>query len=378
MARIQAHYLLDDRSKLAMETSLPQAVGLIRDCMRQLHQPDLAVEVALGFHPVVERWAAWGPWAAALDTILDSGRTRSATADTIRLLNCRSQAARELGDFDTAETTALAALHLAEARGDAVLLAITLNKLGVIAYRHDHLVDALSYWTDAYTVGAQRAPNAELGHLSLNLGIIAVQQGRFAEAHERFNQALGHYKVAGDALHIAKVQCAIGDFQGREGHYAEARQTLLEALDALRMIDARYEYAFAWNDLGCLYMKAGAWEPALEAFTSAVAGLERLGALSAKAWVLGNMVELYVTTAQWEQAQATIKQARELALVCGKPLVVAAIDVDTGRMFAAQGNYAEARKMWIGALQVQQAKGAELDAQHTLDLLADLPPIEAQ
>ncbi len=119
MARTQVQYLLKDLDRLSAETALSQAVGLIRDSVRHLREPGLAIRLAIAFHPMVERWAAWAFWATALDLVLPFAHD----SDYIQLLLCRSQAARELGDYEAALAFATEARQLAEARDDAGLLA---------------------------------------------------------------------------------------------------------------------------------------------------------------------------------------------------------------------------------------------------------------
>ncbi len=84
------------------------------------------------------------------------------------------------------------------------------------------------------------------------------------------------------------------------------------------------------------------------------------------------MAELYVTTRQWSQTERTLHAARALALACDKLVLVAAIDVDAGRMAYAQGDAPGAHQLWSTALDVQEARGAASAAQQTRQLLATI------
>jgi cell division inhibitor SulA len=137
MAERHARYLLDSSTRLDAETSLPQAVGLIRDCVLHLDRPALAIDLALGFHRRVEHWSAWPAWAEALDLVLAIDPRYNTGATKIRLLNSRSQAARSLGEYGTAVETSTEALRLAEARLDNQLIAESHNCIGMIAFLRD-------------------------------------------------------------------------------------------------------------------------------------------------------------------------------------------------------------------------------------------------
>jgi tetratricopeptide (TPR) repeat protein len=373
MAHVQAGYLLRNVSRLSAETAVSYAVHLINDCVHHLDLPTLALQVALGLHPVIERWAAWESWAAALDTLLALGDQAYPVSDRIRLLHDRNHAACELGDCATATAIATTALELAEALGDQTLIALSLHELALAAYHYDDFGTAQTYWERAYAFGHAHVPPVKVGHICMNLGLIAEQRGFFAKAYRRFDQAHNYYHSQNDRHSLARVQCNIANVQRKEGRLEDAATLLQLAGTTLHQIGARYEYALAANNLGYVYLAGERYAQALQAFQLALHTFEAIGALSEKALVLSNMAELYVTTAAWDQAVPRLQEARELAVACGKPLLVAAISVDEGRMLAARGDYDAARQVWEGALAVQEAKGAWHAAQHTRQLLDTLP-----
>jgi tetratricopeptide (TPR) repeat protein len=373
MARTQASYLLSNTIDLPAEMVVTQAVRLVRDCVHYLNIPALAVEVALGLHLVVERWTAWTAWSEALDTLLHLSQDAYPISDRIHLLHNRNHAACEVGDVATAILSAKTALQLAEAHDDKVLIALSLHELALAEYHRDDLVPAQQHWRHAYRLGCALLPPVKIGHMCMNLGLIAVAQGQFEEAYQRYAQAQHYYHSVNDGVHVAKVQCNIASVQRREGRWADAIRTLQAACTTLREADAPYAYALAENDLGYTYLASSNFDYALSAFHTAMHVFDKVRSLDGQALVLSNIAELYVTTAQWQQAEATLQDARELAVLCGRPLLIAAIDVDRGRMYAAQGEYDTARQLWQDGLAVQVAKGALYEVQQTRQLLNTLP-----
>jgi tetratricopeptide (TPR) repeat protein len=372
MAQKQVHYLLEAPERLSVETSLSQAVGLIRDCVRHLGLPDLAIRLALEFHPAVERWAAWAFWVTALDLVVPLAREEG--RPDARILLCRSQAARELGDYAMARELAVEARDLAEARQEKALLAMALNKIGMIAWRRHQLPEAREALEEAYRHGRDLLEPVELGHIQLNLGIVAVHQDRLAEARSLFNQALAHYKAASDSLHVAKVQCNLADLLRRQGDLRQAVSTIEPALKILRDMGAVYSYGLAENDRGYILLSLQDYDRAREAFETALETLRQVGAVRRQAWVLSNIVELYVTMGEWGQAEATIREARTIATLADLRWILANIDVDEGRMLAARGYPDQARAVWERALAIQIAENYLVGARQTRDLLATLPP----
>ncbi|HEY0605805.1 MAG TPA: tetratricopeptide repeat protein [Herpetosiphonaceae bacterium] len=376
MAAIQSEYLLRPSESLTPELAVPQAVTLLQDYVRHLDQPTRAVTFARAFHPLIERWAAWAPWVDALDMVLAVAAKHSSPLDTIHLLNIRSQAARELGDDKTALQTAEQALQLAEAQQDAVGIATSLNKLGLIAFKRDDLQVARQCWERAYAQGAGLLPATELGHITMNLGLVAVAQHRFQAADDYFQVALHYYQTQHEAISIAKIQCNIADLRIRQEQLDGIEAIVLAARETLKTIGAHYDYAMVENDIGCLYLKLEDFERAHQAFQSALRMLEQVGSLVGKARVLSNLAELYVTHQKWKLAETTLKEAQRLAEICHKPLFIAAVKVDRGRMLAMRDDPAGARQLLAEALAIQEQKGAHAIAQHTRRLIEQLKDAE--
>lgn len=380
MAQTQARYLIANTSQLNPETATRMATSLVHDCLHHLDQRTLAIRFALDFHPHAARWSAWSSWAVALDEVLAAARSTDLVIEQIQLLNCRSQLARELGDPALARELAVQALQLAEAQHRPDLSGMALLQLGVVALSQDNLVAAETYWQRAYALGALHLPPVQLGHISMNLGTVAEQRGQTAVAQQRFSQALQHYTAANDAFNIAKVNCNIAALCNQQQTLTEIPAEVIAARDVFKRIGAYYEYGLAENDVGYIALTLGQFVEAEAAFQAALQAFEQVGSLGKYALVLSNLAELYVTIGDWERATRTLGQARTLATVCQKPLLVTAIDVDHGRMFAAQGRLADARELWTRALEMQRTKEAWRMAASTERLLKSLPdtPLEMQ
>lgn len=369
----QAQYLIGHGARLQPKLAASDAAGLVRDYVRHLGQPARAIRFAIAFHPIIERWTAWSSWADALDIAL-TARAVGSPDEVILLLNYRSQVARELQAYEIAGALAQEALELAVANQSLGLTAISLNKLGLVAFSLDDLHQAETYWREAAEVGAETLAALEIGHINMNLGVVNGEQGHLSAAQHYFTEALLHYQRAEDPFYMAKAQCNVADLKGRVLDITGIPDELFVARDTFQRMGARYEYAMAENDIACIYLRLQRWEQARASFQTALETFEQIGALTAKAMVMSNLGELYVTTETWSRAEPVLNEAHHLALICQKPLFVAAIDTDIGRMLAAQGDLAGARERWEHALAIQSDKQALGAAEHTRQLLNNLPP----
>jgi tetratricopeptide (TPR) repeat protein len=373
MARRHAATLLRNPVRTSATVIVAQAAQLITDCVRYLDLPALAVEVALGLHAQVKQWAAWGAWVTALDALLALPDDAYSVSDRIQLLHYRNHAACELGDHGTAASVAQRALCLAKAQGDQARLAGSFHEAAVAAYYRDDVLNAHRYWTQAYDLGAAHLKADLLGHICMNLGLIAEHHGHFDDALHHFAQAWEYYQTEDNAFHLVKLQHNVANVHRAQGHRAQAVASLQTAAATAHSIGAMYECGLITNTLGYVCLELGQYAAAQHAFARARNSFDQVGSLSGTALVLSNMAELYVTTAQWHHAAVMLHDAREFATVCNKPLLVAAVDVDAGRMQAAQGEHQHARKIWEGALAVQEAHGALHAARHTRTLIDQLP-----
>lgn len=376
IAMIQEAQLLRDGDRLNPEVALPQSVRLVRDYVHHLNQPVRAVSFVLSFHATIERWSSWAVWAEVLDLLLNASGSHTTPQITIQLLNCRSQAARELADDDGARASATQALQLATELEDEALIASAYNKLGLVALRRDELETAATLLNKAYTMGRAVLSMVELGHISMNAGITAVQRGDLDQALQHFNTAIQHYELQDNPIHMAKAHCNLADLLRRKGILKEIPPTLLSARDLFKRLQAHYEYGLAENDIGCIHLSLNQYTLAEKALLRAKTTFEQLGAMTAKARVLSNLAALYVNTAQWPKAEAAIEEGRTLARLCHKPLLIATIDIDYGKLLYAQGDRTMAQQVWTAALAVQQSKGVHMAAARTAQLLHDLGATE--
>lgn len=377
MVQTQARYLIANAAQLSPEMGMPMATTLIHDCLRHLQQPALAIRFTLDFHPTAARWSVWSSWATALDAALAAAQAAALVVEQIQLLNCRSQIARELGEPGLAQQLATAALQLADAQHQPALSAVALIHLGVVALSQDDFHAAEEAWQRAYALGAAHLPPAQLGHISMNLGTVAWKRGQIDLAQQQFSQALQHYSAANDAFNIAKVHCNIAAMRNQQQPLSDVPVEVLEARAVFKRIGARYDYGLAENGIGYIYLRLGQFNQARTAFHAALDAFDQVGSLSTYALVLSNLAELYVTEGDWEHAAPTLHEARRLASICRKSLLVAAIDVDQGRMLAAQGDVQGARQVWTAALEQQRSKEAWSAAAYTEQLLSSLPDTDA-
>ncbi len=372
MAALHAKWLMSDRLEHTPEAILVQVVDLIKDCVQYLDRPDLAITLALHFQPSLERWATWGLWSTALDAALTASRQIAEPLTEIRLLNHRSEAHRGCHQYEQASTLALQALDLAHAHHQTELIAMSLNQLGRIAYGQDQLNLAREYWEQAYRIGEGTCSAIELGRMTVNVAVVAIDQRQFEEAEQYINLAMHYFQRVGDRGWVAIARSTSATLRYVQGQTWDAIRVWLATSEIFQATGNQHAQASDEHALGCALLRLGEWDAAREHLLTAMSIFERLGSLVDKVSTMSSLIKLYVSMGKWEQAEAMMPEARKLAFMADKPLVVAELDVEAGRMLLTRADIAGARQAWERGQALQQGVGAWEAARNTQALIDSL------
>lgn len=143
-------------------------------------------------------------------------------------------------------------LALCEQLGDRQNYAITLERLGSLAYHRRQINEALEWY--------HRALNAfdELGDwhgraITLGqLGSLASYIGNYKEAEKWYHEALMAFDKSDDRRNYAVTLERLGSLASYQRSYSEARLWYLIALKAFEKLDDRQSYAITLEHLGSL------------------------------------------------------------------------------------------------------------------------------
>src|SRR5262249_13602936 len=85
-----------------------------------------------------------------------------------------------------------------------------------------HFPDALSIRADARTAASRTGDAAAEAYAYANLGVVHMRQGRYEQAAERYQEALGKFSQTGDRVGEARTLTHLGLVNWRQGRYDEA------------------------------------------------------------------------------------------------------------------------------------------------------------
>ena len=128
-------------------------------------------------------------------------------------------------------------------------IASNLNNLGAIAQEQGKLADAEKYYRDALTIQLQNGDGAGICEALNNLGTVLAAQGRWAEAGNLYQQALGYAQSLRPGPLQALTLMHQGDVARHQKHYQQAldlyQQALAIANDPAAYVQSLQEAGYA-------------------------------------------------------------------------------------------------------------------------------------
>lgn len=179
------------------------------------------------------------------------------------------QAAFFLGRQEAARRHGIAALGLANERGEPLDQARAHNDLAVVFGSHGLFEHALNHLWQAIHATEAAGTEVEGGPLN-NLGNVYLELERTDEAMASFERAAARFEAAGDEAGAAIAKANIGRVHTVAGRGAEAVPALDEALEAFERLGRMDDVVATHAKLGLAHAAAGAPYHARRAFELAL------------------------------------------------------------------------------------------------------------
>jgi tetratricopeptide (TPR) repeat protein/tRNA A-37 threonylcarbamoyl transferase component Bud32 len=254
-------------------------------------------------------------------------------------------AALRTGDPDEAQRQFLESLRWLEAHEDrSVELGAVLNNLGILAYDAGRLADAREYYERARDVFTE-----VLGEGHPNIAASENNLGNTAEARADYDQALAHYaaalrirKAAFGEEHdaVASTHSNMGNLESSRQNHGAARAHYDRALEIRRAVlepgDARIGYPL--NGRGYLELATGEFSTAVDTFDEVLRLWEAAwgGENRMLAWPLTGLALAHAELGHFDQGLAAGRRAVQLRS-----------DANTDPVERADSRFALAAARWL-------------------------------
>ena len=258
------------------------------------------------------------------------------------------------------------ALDAARDCADRAAQARTLTTLGVIYSRQGRYSQAADCHQEA--IGLAREAGDRLTQVWAlgNLALIHDQQGRYPQAARCNRQAIALYQELGDVTGEAIALTNLGLVSLRQGRYQRAAGHLKRAIGLYRQVGHRFGEAAALTNLGQVRYRLGDYQQATDDHAQAVALSREIGSPRVEAWALTRLSEVRCRQGLHDQASGSYQQALELFLeVADRDGEAEALN-GAGENLRATGQYDKARPFHDSALALTRQTGGKREQARAL------------
>ncbi|MBI2956179.1 MAG: CHAT domain-containing protein [Acidobacteria bacterium] len=177
------------------------------------------------------------------------------------------------------------------------------------------------------------------------------------KAIEKYEEALAHWRVMGDATREAETLMNLGGLRGRLSEYRKAVDHFAQALTIWQGTQDRRGQARALNGLGSSYYLSGENQKALQAHTEALALWRALEDRSGEARTLMSLGSLYDSWGDEHQALDYASQAAAIYRELGDRIAEARALAGVAYMHAGFGEWQKALDIYNQILPLQRSAG---------------------
>ncbi|MFJ7213423.1 AfsR/SARP family transcriptional regulator [Amycolatopsis sp. NPDC098790] len=271
--------------------------------------------------------------------------------------------------WDRAHGAALAAARAAgNPHGEAILLA----QVGQLAYEQDRFADARRHFTDAVERFRDlRDPRGEASTLTA-LGLACRDQGYLPEAEHFLAQAAAVSRTLDDDRATGHCERLIGSVHLERGNFAAADTALAAALTAYRRAGSERGEALTLRTIGLTHLGRGRLPEAEETFGRALALFRRLGDPKLVAFCLRGLAKTHLRMGRLAEARGPLEKALEAHRAEGDSWSEAMVMRTLGELDLAAGRFEEAAGWLTSALEAFRTQEALLFGARTLRDIAQL------
>jgi tetratricopeptide (TPR) repeat protein len=256
---------------------------------------------------------------------------------------------------------------------DNVLTAVALDQLGIIAQDQGDYAEARRLYNQSQEIKERLDDQAGRARTLDNLGVIAQNQGDYAEARRLYGQSLEIEERLGDQAGRASTLHNLGNIAQNLGNYAEACRLYNQSLEIKERLDDQAGRASTLHNLGMIAQDQGDYAEARRLYGQCLEIEERLGNERDRAATLNQLGVIAQNQGDYAEAHRLYGQCLEIEERLGDHRSRASTLRNLGVIAQDQGDYEEARRLYGQGLEIQERLGDQngrADTLHNLGVIA--------
>lgn len=226
-------------------------------------------------------------------------------------------------------------------------------------------------WLEIMLGPSGRAVPTALQAKALNaVGILAVEQGDYAEAATYSEQSLQLYRADDDHAGSAAALTLLGSVALRRGDYPTAASWFTQCLVLRQALRDPIGIAAALNNLGLIAREQGEYAQATTLYQQSLAIKRELGATRGIALALNNLGDVAFDQGAYADAEALFQESLHLFEQLGEKWGIALLQTNLGNVRQAQGASGQAHAHYLQSLVLYRDMGTTPDVSECLEGLA--------
>jgi len=247
-----------------------------------------------------------------------------ASAARAKALHASGYLAYRMDDLRTARKRLRDAVTLFHKLRDDAGTAFCLTTLGVVARENGKYAEAVKLLERALAIARRMDDKWTLSRSLGSLGVLEEFRGNYSKAARLFEESLQASHAVSDAFGIAYALEHLGAVTAMQGRYDQARGMLEQARERFQMLGDRAHIAYTQYELGTCARLEGKHDRAHDLLLQSLALSRNVGDRSRIARVLEGLANLAMSTDRLEQAAVLFGAAQSLRASIKEPLPPAA------------------------------------------------------
>jgi len=232
-----------------------------------------------------------------------------------------------------------------------------IHQLGRLAQDRGDYAEAEQRYQQALQIHEQLGSQADVAGSYHQLGIVAQHRGDYAEAEQRYQQALQIRERLGNQADMSGSYHYLGWLAQLRGDYAEAEQRYQQALQINEQLGDQTGMSGSYHHLGWLAQLRGDYAEAEQRYQQSLQISERLGNQADMAAGYHNLGTIAQNRGEYAEAEQRYQQALQINERLGNQTGVSGSYHQLGILAQDRGDYAEAEQRYQQSLQISERLG---------------------
>jgi CHAT domain-containing protein len=298
-------------------------------------------------------WLGAGSSFAGLPS---AGNTHGQIMDMVNLAATYQSA----GEYLRAEQLLQEAVDLAGSSSDRLGLALAKSKLGAACTMTRELNRAEALLRESLDMARADGDSPMAAAILNDLGNVLGLRQKYAEALAAFQDSVTEARRGDNKLLAAQALGNAASTAARAGMLQQAETLNAEAIDEIAQLDASHEKAFLLITVGETDAAQGRSQRAQQSYQHALEAAEAIGDIRAASYALGYWGQLCEQDKQFDQALSLTRRAIFAAQQAEMTEALYRWEWQSGRLFTAQGETAQAIAAYRRAIQTLQSVRHEI------------------